>query len=104
MRKMRYVLFAVGLTIVSAGCNNSAKAPEQQPAQATPAETSAPRIYVTNEVGGDLSIIDSGNDNVLATVPIGSGVDANAFDPGTQLAFASCGDGTTTIAGMRNSG
>ena len=35
---------------------------------------------------------------MLATVPIGSGVDANAFDPGTQLAFASCGDGTTTIA------
>ncbi len=31
-------------------------------------------------------------------MPIGSGVDANAFDPGTQLAFASCGDGTTTIA------
>jgi hypothetical protein len=25
-------------------------------------------------------------------------VDANGFDPGTQLAFASCGDGTTTIA------
>jgi hypothetical protein len=25
-------------------------------------------------------------------------VDADAFDPGTKLAFASCGDGTTTIA------
>ncbi len=35
---------------------------------------------------------------MLASVPIGQGVDANAFDPGTQLAFASCGDGTTTIA------
>jgi len=31
-------------------------------------------------------------------VPIGEGVDANAFDPGTKFAFASCGDGTTTIA------
>src|SRR6202041_2531419 len=30
-----------------------------------------PRIYVTNEVSGDLSIIDSGNYNVLATIPLG---------------------------------
>lgn len=43
-------------------------------------------------------MMDSTTGKVLATVPIGSGVDANAFDPGTQLAFASCGDGTTTIA------
>jgi DNA-binding beta-propeller fold protein YncE len=43
-------------------------------------------------------MMDSRSGQVLATVPIGEGVDANAFDPGTQLAFASCGDGTTTIA------
>jgi hypothetical protein len=43
-------------------------------------------------------MMDSADGKVLATVPIGSGVDADAFDPGTQLAFASCGDGTTTIA------
>jgi len=43
-------------------------------------------------------MMDSTNGKVLATVPIGQGVDGNAFDPGTQLAFASCGDGTTTIA------
>ncbi len=35
---------------------------------------------------------------VVATVPIGSGTDGCAFDPGTQLAFASCGEGVTTIA------
>ena len=35
---------------------------------------------------------------VIATVPIGDGVDANVFDPETKLAFASCGDGTVTIA------
>jgi DNA-binding beta-propeller fold protein YncE len=44
-------------------------------------------------------MMDSISGKVLASVPIGRGVDANAFDPGTQLAFASCGrDGTTTIA------
>jgi len=43
-------------------------------------------------------MMDSRSGKVLATVPIGDGVDANAFDPATSLAFASCGDGTTTIA------
>jgi YVTN family beta-propeller protein len=35
---------------------------------------------------------------VVATVPIGSGTDGCAFDEQTQLAFASCGEGITTIA------
>ena len=43
-------------------------------------------------------MMDSTSGKVITTVPIGDGVDANAFDPGTQLAFASCGDGTVTIA------
>ncbi len=43
-------------------------------------------------------MMDSTTGKVVATVPIGSGVDANRFDPMTKLAFASCGDGTTTIA------
>jgi hypothetical protein len=43
-------------------------------------------------------MMDSTNGKIVATVPIGQGVDANAFDPQTQLAFASCGDGTVTVA------
>jgi YVTN family beta-propeller protein len=44
-------------------------------------------------------MMDDANGKVVGSVPIGDGVDANAFDPGTQLAFASCGEsGTTTIA------
>ena len=43
-------------------------------------------------------MLDSGSGKVVATAPIGSGVDGCAFDDATQLAFASCGDGTTTIA------
>jgi DNA-binding beta-propeller fold protein YncE len=45
-----------------------------------------------------MAMLDTASGKVVATVPIGDGVDANAFDPGTQLAFASCGDGTVTIA------
>ena len=45
-----------------------------------------------------MEMIDSTNGKVVATAPIGEGVDANAFDPGTQYAFSSCGDGTVTIA------
>ncbi len=45
-----------------------------------------------------MAMMDSTSGKILATVPIGEGVDANAFDPKTHFAFASCGDGTTTIA------
>ncbi len=42
--------------------------------------------------------VDSANGKVVGSVPIGQGVDANRFDPGTGFAFASCGDGTLTVA------
>lgn len=45
-----------------------------------------------------MAFVDGNNGKVLGTVPIGQGVDANRFDPGTGFAFASCGDGTLTIA------
>jgi YVTN family beta-propeller protein len=43
-------------------------------------------------------MLDTQSGKVVGSVPIGAGVDGCAFDDGTQLAFASCGDGTTTIA------
>lgn len=43
-------------------------------------------------------MMDSTNGKVVASVPIGEGVDATKFDSGTQLAFCSSGDGTVTIA------
>ncbi len=46
MRKLGFVLFAVGSAAsLLAGCNAS-KAPEQPVQTAAPAETSQPRIYV----------------------------------------------------------
>jgi YVTN family beta-propeller protein len=45
-----------------------------------------------------LAMLDTDSGKVLGTVPIGGGVDGCAFDAATQLVFASCGEGTTTIA------
>jgi DNA-binding beta-propeller fold protein YncE len=44
-----------------------------------------------------MAVMDADNGHVIATVPIGRGVDANRFDPGTGLAFSSNGDGTLTV-------
>jgi hypothetical protein len=45
-----------------------------------------------------MAFVDGTNGKVVGTVPIGQGVDANRFDPGTGFAFASCGDGTLIVA------
>ena len=45
-----------------------------------------------------MAVVDYTDGKVVATVSIGKGVDANRFDPATGLAFASCGDGTITVA------
>ncbi|MGB8494091.1 MAG: hypothetical protein WCE53_06815 [Candidatus Acidiferrum sp.] len=45
-----------------------------------------------------MAFVDGNSGKILGTVPIGQGVDANRFDPVTGYAFASCGDGTLTIA------
>ena len=45
-----------------------------------------------------MTVLDLAAGKVVARVPIGAAVDANAFDPGTGLAFSSNGDGTLTIA------
>jgi len=42
-------------------------------------------------------VMDADTGKVVTTVPIGHGVDANAFDPETQFAFSSNGDGTLTV-------
>ena len=44
-----------------------------------------------------MAVVDADKGKVLATLPIGDGVDANAFDPVTNLAFASCGEGVLSV-------
>ena len=45
-----------------------------------------------------MTFVDGNSGKIIGTVPIGQGLDANRFDPVTGYAFASCGDGTLTIA------
>ena len=45
-----------------------------------------------------MTMLDMESGKLVDTVPIGAGVDGCAFDDSMQFAFASCGDGTTTIA------
>lgn len=43
-------------------------------------------------------MLDTVTGKVVTSVPIGAGADGCAFDDATQLAFAPCGEGVTTIA------
>ncbi len=44
-----------------------------------------------------MAVVDANTGKVIATPAIGEGVDANAFDPVTKFAFASCGEGVLTV-------
>lgn len=55
------------------------------------------RLFVTcnNKM---MMMMDSDTGKVVAQTPIGARVDGGGFDDAKQLAFASCGEGTLTIA------
>ena len=44
-----------------------------------------------------MAVMDADSGKVLATPAIGEGVDASAYDPALQIAFASNGEGTLTV-------
>ena len=44
-----------------------------------------------------MAIVNADSGQVVATVPIGDGPDAAAYDPGNKLAFSSNGEGTLTV-------
>ena len=64
----RKVICVLSALCLLAGCRSS-----QPPAphSAEPAPSNAGRVYVTNEVGGDMTVIDAGTNRVLMTIPLG---------------------------------
>jgi DNA-binding beta-propeller fold protein YncE len=51
-----------------------------------------------------MAVVNADTGKVLATPAIGDGVDATAFDEGTGLAFASCGEGVLTVVREESTG
>ena len=44
-----------------------------------------------------MAVVNADSGKIVSTLPICSGVDATAFDPGAKLVFHSCGDGVVTV-------
>jgi YVTN family beta-propeller protein len=55
------------------------------------------RLFTVCRQNKGMSVVDAATGKMIITLPIGSGVDAVAYDAETKLIFCSNGDGTTTI-------
>jgi YVTN family beta-propeller protein len=55
------------------------------------------RTFSVSRENNSMVVLDINTGKIVATVPIGGGVDAVAYDAETKLIFCSNGDGTTTI-------
>ena len=85
--------------IVLAAMSACGGPPEPQPQASAPPAAPAPEppkapyhVYVTNEVGGDLTVIDGGTNQVVATIPLGKRPRGIKVSPdGTQLFIALSG-------------
>jgi DNA-binding beta-propeller fold protein YncE len=60
-------------------------------------DTKTRRLFIGCRNPQKLIVMSTEDGKVLASLPIGAGVDATVFDAGQ--AFASCGDGTLTVVG-----
>jgi hypothetical protein len=57
------------------------------------------RLFPVCGGNGKMLVVDALHGTILATLPIGQGVDGGGFDPGPGYAFASAGEGKLTIVG-----
>ena len=55
------------------------------------------RTFSVSRENNSMIVLDINTGKIVATLPIGAGVDAVAYDTETKLIFCSNGDGTTTI-------
>lgn len=55
------------------------------------------RLFSACRDSRTLEVMDADNGKILASLPIGAGVDGVAFDPKTKTVFTSNGDGTLTV-------
>ena len=91
---MRYRDPIVWVTLVLVGACRQAEPPAEtaKPAPAAPVEAPLLGVYVTNEVSGDLSVIDATTGTVVGNVPLGKRPRGVAASPdGTTLYVALSG-------------
>ncbi len=94
----RITLCSLTLLVAVSACGGSNQ-PQQEQAAATPPAAPAPEppkapyyVYVTNELGGDLTVIDGGTNEVVATIPLGKRPRGIKVSPdGTRLFVALSG-------------
>ena len=72
----RVALAALIFLAVTSACGGNQPPQDQTaappPAAPAPEPPKAPyHVYVTNEIGGDLTVIDGGTNQVVATIPLG---------------------------------
>ena len=92
------ILCPVPALLLAAGC--SSKAPESAAAGTSKTEDKPGgyRIYVTNEISGDLSVIDSETLSVIANIPLGKRPRNIAFLPDGSRAYVNAeNDGTVVL-------
>ena len=70
---MRMFFVAWMAALVLASCSSEPQQPAQTstPAPTTPAPPAGGRLFVTNEQGGDISVVDVAAAKVIATIPVG---------------------------------
>src|SRR5688572_31068947 len=94
----RIGLASLIVVAMTSACGGGSQ-PQQEQAAATPPAAPAPEppkapyyVYVTNETGGDLTVIDGGTNEVVATIPLGKRPRGIKVSPdGTKLFVALSG-------------
>src|SRR5262245_36993589 len=93
--RTRTIVLGVLLAAAVACSSPSAPPPAETAAPAVPAAPPAPtagRLFVTNETGGDISVVDVALQRVVATIPVGKRPRGIRLSPdGTQLFVALSG-------------
>src|ERR671925_76858 len=90
---MRTRLLALVVLSMVADCSRGREStPPEQVTPSTPQSFAAGRLFVTNEQGGDISVVDVAGQRVVATIPVGKRPRGIRLSPdGTTLFVALSG-------------
>src|SRR5689334_4175677 len=90
MRLSRLIAVALALCATACGASEqpaSTSSPADRAAVKAPAAPPAIGIYVTNETGGDLTVIDGTTNLVVATIPLGKRPRGIVASPNRELLY-----------------